>query len=154
MGLQPTVHTTTTKMLRSCLAGLAIIWFISVSSDARQLSRKQRSKHSFKAPDSQHCRDGSTRTCMCDDGTLADLTQHPCPVGSRPDVMNGCQCSEGYEDAPVPGRTHGLHKVCTKDGVSVRPNCTCTDPAGTMADWTRHPCMEGHVHNCTCGNQK
>eukprot|EP00092_Neocalanus_flemingeri_P003762 GFUD01004048.1.p1 GENE.GFUD01004048.1~~GFUD01004048.1.p1 ORF type:complete len:151 (-),score=8.31 GFUD01004048.1:12-464(-) len=138
-------------MLRMWLA--IILWF-SVLSDARQLHRRQRSEvtttqRSLKNLDSQHCRDGRWRNCTCNDGTPANLTQNPCPAGSRP-YRAGCKCPDGYKEVAVTGRTHGLHQVCTKEGVMIRPDCTCTDQAGTRADWTRHPCKEGHVNKCTC----
>merc|ERR1712071_176734 len=83
----PTRPTTPpTRMLRTCLA---VILMLSVLSEARQLRRSQRS---LKQANSHKCRDGSLRTCTCSDGTLADLTNKPCPEGSHPDVDNGCKC--------------------------------------------------------------
>lgn len=48
--------------------------------DARQLRRRARS---LKHATSQTCRDGSTRSCTCTDGTMADLTSKPCPGGDH-----------------------------------------------------------------------
>jgi len=67
-------------------------------SEAREMKRGNRS---LKHATSQVCRDGSTRSCTCTDGSMADLTSKPCPGDSHPDVENGCHCPEGYEESKI-----------------------------------------------------
>merc|ERR1712151_778935 len=142
--LQSTTITSKDIMWRNIII---LLVFLSALSDARQLRRRARS---LKHATSQTCRDGSTRSCTCTDGTMADLTSKPCPGDSHPDVENGCHCPAGYDETPLPGRTHGLHQVCSKEGETIRPICTCTDQDKTLADWAQHPCKESHVKKCQC----
>merc|ERR1712121_246202 len=123
-----------------------LILALTVISDGRQVRRKRQPPIK---PDSLHCRDGTERVCECSDGSLADLTKNPCPGDSRPD-FDSCKCLDGYETVSVPGRSHGYHTLCTKDGLTEKPQCKCSDPDASWADWSQHSCSHGHVVKCMC----
>merc|ERR1711890_138003 len=99
--------------------------------------------------DMAHCRNGRERSCECTDGSRGNMTRRPCPPDSNVD-QNTCVCPEGYLTGRVPGRSYGLHKICTApNGDTTRSTCKCSD--GTNADWTQHPCDNGaYIKGCTC----
>merc|ERR1711872_136516 len=121
------------KMFKPIIICIGLVLAFNLT-EGRKLRRYKRT---LRQADSLTCRDGSKRMCTCSDGSQANLTNNPCPPGSRPDINNGCLCPLGYNETPIPGRTHGLHHLCT-------------DKDKTQADWSKHPCKEGHVKKCQC----
>merc|ERR1719228_1112146 len=123
---------------------------ITGSQTRGMVHRRQRRQLQVGGTDMAHCPlNGALRNCTCTDGSHADMTSNPCPLGSNID-QNTCVCPDGYATSFPPGRAHRLHKICTwPTGETIRSTCKCSD--NSIADWSKHPCSNGaYIAKCTC----
>merc|ERR1711890_120179 len=135
-------------MLRTGLFLCVLITLAACGLFPGQAALRRMKRREQTHTDMAHCRNGALRNCTCTDGSVANMFSNPCPTGSNVD-QNTCECPEGYDTITPPGRAHRLHKICSKDGVTSRSTCKCSN--GANADWTKHPCANGnYIEKCVC----